>query len=983
MKNRIGKLSAVFCLIVTLVLAIVPMFAITASAEDTTATLSFADTAQRTEYSTSKQVWEQNGIKLTNNKAKSTSNVGDYVKPARFYASSELVIEAPGNITKIVFDCNSSSYATAMKNSIGSVATVSSDKVEVVLDGSSTTYTVAKITAQVRVDSITVTYTPSDSPEPEPDAPACEHNNTKTETTKEPTKTEKGEEIITCLDCGEIVDTVVINALGCKVDFVVPDGVEKPRSRTGLTATMPDGEVPEDFAQKYTFAGWAMSAVDDTTVMPTLYAAGTKVTLTDDTTFYAVYTYSVSSGDSVADSWELSDTITSGDTVVITMSKGGTLYALNSRNSSSSAPAANTPVTVSDGKITSDVDDSIKWLVSAADSPNSYTFHPNGDMLRWLYCTNDNNGVRVGTGGNALFTVAGNYLQNAGTGRYLGVYNTQDWRCYNTNTGNSNIANQTLGFYVLKSSETNYYTTTLEAIHEHSYTSTQTKAPTCTEDGEMTYTCACGDSYTEAIEATGHDYSESVTKPTCTDKGYTTYTCAACGDTYTDNEVPATGHSYSSEVTAPTCTAAGYTTYTCGTCGDAYTEAGADALGHTYSSEETQAPTCTEDGVKTYTCACGYSYTEAIAATGHNYSTKVTAPTCTAAGYTTYTCDTCGDNYVADEVAALGHTYSTEVTAPTCTEAGYTTYTCACGDNYVADEVAATGHNYVDGVCACGEKEPVTEIAYASVNIGTDLSLLYYIQLANGKNIEDYTMKFTFNGKVTVVSANAKGVFVLEGIAPQQMADVALAELYEGEVLVDSLKYSIQAYANTILAGDYSETIKNLVNAMLYYGKAAQDYTGYDKSEIVTNGDAPTAAPETTDFTNAAADGATVTTDIYVNAAGVNYDYTNKLYIKIKVAESFDGEFSVMINNGETEAEIVSLGNGVYIVYTDAINAAEFDETFYFTLYVNGAKYQIVSYSVNAYAYAKKDASNEFTKALALALYNYGLATEAYLAEAN
>lgn len=122
------------------------------------ATLTFDDKAKRTEYSTDIQVWEENGIKLTNNKASSTNDVADYAKPARFYANSSIVIEAPGNITKLVFDCNESSYATAIKNSIGTTATASSDKVTVLISSPDETFTIAKLTAQARVDAVTVTY---------------------------------------------------------------------------------------------------------------------------------------------------------------------------------------------------------------------------------------------------------------------------------------------------------------------------------------------------------------------------------------------------------------------------------------------------------------------------------------------------------------------------------------------------------------------------------------------------------------------------------------------------------------------------------------------------------------------------------------------------------------------------------------------------------------------------------------------------------
>ena len=126
------------------------------------ATLSFANKAQRTSYSTSKQVWEQNGITFTNDKSSSTSNVADYANPVRLYANSKVTVTALGKITKIVFDANSTSYATAMKNSIGTVSgatvTVSSDKVTVTFTDAVDSFVVAKLTAQVRMDSITVTY---------------------------------------------------------------------------------------------------------------------------------------------------------------------------------------------------------------------------------------------------------------------------------------------------------------------------------------------------------------------------------------------------------------------------------------------------------------------------------------------------------------------------------------------------------------------------------------------------------------------------------------------------------------------------------------------------------------------------------------------------------------------------------------------------------------------------------------------------------
>ena len=128
--------------------------------KETTATITFDNKSKRTIFTTSQQVWKENGIVVTNDKASSSSNVADYVKPARFYKGSKITVDAPGNIVSIVFDCNSSSYATALKNSIktGTVS-VSSDKVTVTLSEAVDNYVIASLTGgQVRMDSITVTY---------------------------------------------------------------------------------------------------------------------------------------------------------------------------------------------------------------------------------------------------------------------------------------------------------------------------------------------------------------------------------------------------------------------------------------------------------------------------------------------------------------------------------------------------------------------------------------------------------------------------------------------------------------------------------------------------------------------------------------------------------------------------------------------------------------------------------------------------------
>ena len=76
-------------------------------------------------------------------------------------------------------------------------------------------------------------------------------------------------------------------------------------------------------------------------------------------------------------------------------------------------------------------------------------------------------------------------------------------------------------------------------VHAHAYTATVTTAATCTTPGVRTYACACGESYTEEIPATGHSYVRTE------ENGNYVYTCSACGDSYSEPVKTATYDSVS------------------------------------------------------------------------------------------------------------------------------------------------------------------------------------------------------------------------------------------------------------------------------------------------------------------------------------------------------------------------------------------------------------------------------------------------------
>ncbi|MBQ7461988.1 MAG: hypothetical protein IJS63_06995 [Bacteroidaceae bacterium] len=134
--------------------------------------------------------------------------------------------------------------------------------------------------------------------------------------------------------------------------------------------------------------------------------------------------------------------INANDVFVIVGNNGDT-YAMTNDNGTS-APAV-AEVTVVSNTLSGTIDSNLQWNLGTDD--DGYIFYPNGSTTTWLYCTNANNGVKVGNGDAKHFTIEDGYLTTTETTdqRYIGIYNSQDWRCYTNTTGN--IKGQTFAFY--------------------------------------------------------------------------------------------------------------------------------------------------------------------------------------------------------------------------------------------------------------------------------------------------------------------------------------------------------------------------------------------------------------------------------------------------------------------------------------------------------------------------------------------------------
>lgn len=204
--------------------------------------------------------------------------------------------------------------------------------------------------------------------------------------------------------------------------------------------------------------------------------------------------------------------LTTGDVVLIVDKFSA--RAMSNNNGTSAAPTA-TSVTLNSNKdkVTAGVTEALQWEVTNTNSTFNFTV-PNGTTH--LYCTNNNNGVRVGTGNAKDFVMTDNgsgveYLTCTGTSntRYLGVYDNSDWRCYTGMGGN--IASTEVAFY--KKVETGSHSVTVGTI-----------------TGEGTITSSSGSANTgdvitvTATPATGYELTALAYNGTAIDITSTPYT---------------------------------------------------------------------------------------------------------------------------------------------------------------------------------------------------------------------------------------------------------------------------------------------------------------------------------------------------------------------------------------------------------------------------------------------------------------------------
>jgi len=530
-------------------------------------------------------------------------------------------------------------------------------------------------------------------------------------------------------------------------------------------------------------------------------------------------------------------------------------------------------------------------------------------------------------------------------------------------------------------------------------------APTCTETGltEGEHCSVCSEILVAqtVVPATGHTYDQGVvtTAPTCTAEGVKTFTCA-CGDAYTET-IAKTAHVLTfQEKIAVTCEKDGCEAhYACENCSATFVDAEGKyplplnclitpATGHSLSQQPEIAPTCTENGyVLHYLCAnCKTTFADAAG----EYPLPM--------------------DYL--QIAATGHSHAY-------TDNGEN-HTVTCEN---CDYSATENHNYVDGACICGAIE-VTEPKYEpkdslkftmSISVGAEMTVTYNIMGADVNSYKDFYLEVKkdvaggdpittiygitedreqMTAKVNPATGEALMYQVTyKGINAKEMGDnfsttlYAVGEdgtIYYGTTVVDSIKSFL---VGKIDAETSIPELKTMAVDMLKYGAAAQVRLGYNTDNLVTAdlteeqlSYATVEIPEAVNNAASTGTGAAVNTNITVtsrvqlNLSCIYTTATDPNAVKCVITDS----------EGKVLAEIAATnkGNIMFSAIYENVGAKQMRDVINATFYEGEtAISKTVSWSVESYVAQVRAKTNVAEDELNMvnAMLTYGDAVAAYM----
>lgn len=565
-----------------------------------------------------------------------------------------------------------------------------------------------------------------------------------------------------------------------------------------------------------------------------------------------------------------------------------------------------------------------------------------------------------------------------------------------------------------------------EEEHVHNYTWEITTAATCTTDGEKTFTCSvCNHSYEEVIPATGHSYDEDgacticgVTPAKVVDAAYALAPDASLEGTYTlTGVISAVNTAYNSTFqnvtvtinvigvdgkpiqcyrmegegadqigTGDTITVTGTLKnyngtieFDAGCTLDSWEDTGSDFVRPTTPEAIVNAAYALE--VNASLEGGNYTLTGVISKVKNAYSAKYSDITVMmVVGDMTDKPIMCyqlkGDGVdeicVGDSITVTGtiKNYNGTVEFTPCT---LDSYEIKNGHTIVVD--AAVAPTYTATGLTAGEHCSVCNlvtVAQTEIPVLENPVETYNITLKDNIGI-NFVMKLAETDEVTVtVGGEAVDCAVVDGklsinVAAAQMTD-EIAIYVNGLPLAKT--YSVRGYADEVLAGEYGENVKAMVQAMLHYGAAAQDYFNYNEGNYANAGMTDTVTNPIQAVEMVPATGETAGIVHY----GSTLVYRDRVAVRVYFMLTGDAAIDTFTFKANGEAVEAQKGsNGLYYVEIADIAPQNLDDAV--TVVVNDGL--TVTYSPLNYIYRMSNKTDDTAlKTLLQQLYDYYMAAE-------
>lgn len=264
-----------------------------------------------------------------------------------------------------------------------------------------------------------------------------------------------------------------------------------------------------------------------------------------------------------------------------------------------------------------------------------------------------------------------------------------------------------------------------------------------------------------------------------------------------------------------------------------------------------------------------------------------------------------------------------------------------------------------------------------NVALGDDLNLNFHVKVEESVVAHGYMNITVGNGevkayKVSEAAKDADGNYIFSAnVAAAQMTDAVKLQLSNGEEKGAVHTYSVRQYANTILAGNYSQEDKMMVSHMLNYGGKAQLYFHYNIQNLADKDITVEAATVPTESSTVTVSGSVEGLRFY----GASLVFTNKTAVRyyFTVSGNID-DYSFKV--GDTGYKAVEK-DGMYYVEIPGINPQDLANEIALAV-SGGTDSMTVNYSPLNYIVRMYAKGTDTLKDLLAAMYGYHLEAVSY-----